>query len=377
MNLVTQIVDQLSGDTINKLSSLLGLDRESTEYASTAAVPALLSGLSGLASRDEGVKKLAGLLGGIDPAATSNLTQMLGGDTSGLMQKGMGFLSSLFGDSTTANLASAIGNYAGLEGKATKGLLAYLLPLVLGKVATAWKAKGANAAALTSLFSEQKQNIASAVPAGFSLADIPGWPGAKEAARATAQAGRRAADKAETAGASAASWIVPVLICAIGGYLLWQYLASHPGDQRAATDKPAAPEERVAMKPVLSDAAAAASPDVVRVTTDVGEVFKTLGSTLTNIKDAASAEAATPELKDLNTKLDGLRTAYAKLPDMARSTIQTTIQEGLDKIHDQVTRALNIPGLSETVNGLIREIVRKLEDLHLAQSTAPATPANN
>jgi hypothetical protein len=376
MNLVKQIVDQLSGDTIGKLSALLGLDRESAEYASTAAVPALLSGLNGLASRDEGAKKLASLLAGIDPAAMSDFTQMLGGDTSGLLQKGMGFLSSLFGESTTANLASAIGDYAGLEGKATKGLLGYLLPLVLGKVATAWKAKGANAAALSSLFSEQKQYIADAVPTGFSLADVPGWPGAKDAARATAQAGRRAADKVETAGVSAASWILPVLICAIGGYLLWQYLASHPADQRAAADKAAAPEERVAMKPVVSDVAAAA-PDISRVTTDVGDIFKTLGSTLSNIKDAASAEAATPELKDLNTKLDGLRAAYTKLPDTARSTIQTSIQEGLDKIHDQLTRALTIPGLSETVNGLIREIVRKLEDLHLAQSTAPATPANN
>jgi hypothetical protein len=39
MNLVKLITDQLSGESINKLSSLLGADSESTAAAAHAAVP--------------------------------------------------------------------------------------------------------------------------------------------------------------------------------------------------------------------------------------------------------------------------------------------------------------------------------------------------
>ena len=81
MNLVKLITDQLSGDALNKLSSLLGADSDSTATAAHAAVPSLLTGLAGLASQGDGAKRLAEALGGLDPNM-GNISQLLGGDSS-------------------------------------------------------------------------------------------------------------------------------------------------------------------------------------------------------------------------------------------------------------------------------------------------------
>src|SRR5262245_24833102 len=159
MNLVKQIVDQLSGDALNKLGSLLGVDSESTSYAASAAVPALLGGLANIASRPEGARQLTSALGGIDAGSFGDFARHLDGDSSGMMLKGTQLLQSLFGENTQQEIIGAIANFSGLGGTTSKSLLAYILPVVLGTVARQWKQKGASASALQNLFAEQKSNI--------------------------------------------------------------------------------------------------------------------------------------------------------------------------------------------------------------------------
>ena len=120
------------------------------------------------------------------------------------MQRGFGLLNSLFGDGMISGIANAISRYSGINFDAAKKLLAFLMPMVLGKVAAQWRSQGGTVGALTSLFADQKRNIADAVPAGFSLADIPGLAGAGEAVRDTAtHTTRRATETAEAATGSA------------------------------------------------------------------------------------------------------------------------------------------------------------------------------
>ena len=80
-------------------------------------------------------------------------------------------------------LANALSGFSGLSSATARSLLTYLIPVVLGKVAMQWKNQGSTASALASLFADQKQNIAAAVPAGFSLSDVPGLGRATEAGR--------------------------------------------------------------------------------------------------------------------------------------------------------------------------------------------------
>ena len=128
MNLVKMIQDQLSGDVLNKLSSVIGAEPEATSRAASAAVPTLLSGLVNQFSSIDGAKKLSNVLSGLDTSAIGNFANMLGGDSSSLLGKGSGLLASLFGDGLINSAANAIGRFSGLSPNLAKPLLAYLAP---------------------------------------------------------------------------------------------------------------------------------------------------------------------------------------------------------------------------------------------------------
>jgi hypothetical protein len=361
MNLVKQIVDQLSGDTLRKLGSLLGMDSETAGYAASAAVPSLLASLAGMASREEGARKLTGTLGSMETGGFNDFAQLLDGDASGLVQQGASLLGSLFGDNRLTGLIGAIGNYAGLSGNATKSLLAYLLPLVLGKVAQQWKNKGGTLQALTSLFADEREHIAEAVPAGFSLSDIPGMD---DMARAAAGSSRRTAEPAKR---SSASWIMPLALLLVGGFLLWQFLQARPNAQQAADRNATESEPTTVMKPVVPDAIDV--PDIAHMRDDLTGVFRSLDTTISEIKDAASAESAMPQLEELSRKIDGIGGTLRSLPEAGRNTLQQFVAEHLGELKAKVMDTLAIPGLSDRIRALINEIVRKLEDLHRAPPT--------
>ncbi len=375
MNLVKLISDQFSDETLGKLSAQLGTDGETASAAATAAVPTLLSGLGGMAARGEGAKKLADVLNGIDAGSMGNFAQLLGGDTGALTQRGTGLLNSLFGDGLISTAANAISRYSGINVETAKKLLAFLVPMILGKVAAQWRSQGGTVGALTSLFADQKRNIADAVPAGFSLAEIPGLAGASEAARAATQSTRRAAETTATATGSAASWVLPLAVLIVGGLLLWNFLGRQAGEGTVA-DKDAT--TTTVMKPVVPNTEPAtpemtAMPDVARITDDVKGALTSFTDQLSAIKDAATAEAALPKLEELKTKLDGIRAAWARLPEAGQPAIRQLIGAQMGPLKQKAEETLALPGLSERVKALINDILQKLTEL--ATQPMPTAPA--
>src|SRR5262245_34453273 len=105
MNLVKIITDQISGDTLDRLSSTLGVESDAIESAVTAAVPAMLAGLGGLASQEDGVRKLSAALGSLDDTMFGNFDRLLNNGTGLLMEKGSAQLGGLFGDGLSGGLA--------------------------------------------------------------------------------------------------------------------------------------------------------------------------------------------------------------------------------------------------------------------------------
>jgi len=362
MNLVRQIVDQLSGDTLNRLGSLLGMDAETTGYTASAAVPTLLASLAGMASREDGAKRLAGTLGNIDTSQFGDFAELLDGDANGLMKQGANLLGSLFGEDRLAGLASAIGNYAGLSGSTTKSLLAYLLPLVLAKVAQYWKSKGGTPQALMNLFTEQRANIADAVPTGFSLGDVSGLDQVMPAA---VGASRKAT---ETAARSSAGWVIPLALLLLAGFFLWQMMQNRRGAEQATERGVPATDETTAMKPVVPETLD--MPAMTQTRDELTGIFDSLNTILAGIRDAASAEAVAPQLEQLNQKIDALGTTWPALPEAGRNTLQQFIADQLGSLKTKVMDTLAIQGLSDRIRTLINQIVRKLEDLHGAQSTS-------
>jgi Bacterial protein of unknown function (DUF937) len=362
MNLVNQIMNQLSGDALGKLSGLLGTDGETTEQAASAAVPSLLAGLAGLASQAGGPQKITTALGNIDTSTLGNLAHMLGGNSDSLTQKGGSLLSSLFGDSLLSSIATAISRFSGLNAGAAKSLLAALAPMVFGQVASQWKSRGASASALTSLLAEQKHNIADAIPSGFTLPEVPGLAKSGD----TVRAGGR---QAESATKSVSSWALPLAILAIGAFLLWSFLSAHPAAEQAAVKPTVQPPERTTvMKPVVPDTQAATN-DVSQLTTQVGDIFKSATDTFSGIKDAASAEAALPQLQELKAKLATARESVGRLPEMSRTTIRQFVEQRFAAMKDRIDAIGLIPGISAEVKALMNEIVNEIKEL---SGTRPA-----
>jgi Bacterial protein of unknown function (DUF937) len=360
MNLVKLIQEQLSGNTTSELSSAIGEESEATGAAVTAAVPTLLAGLAKLFSSPEGASRLGNVLSSPEIGAMGNVTNPFGGDSGSLMSKGAGLLGSLFGDGITNAATGAISRFSGLSPSATRSLLAMLMPFVLGKVANQWRSQGGTSSALSNLFNEQKRNITDAMPAGFSLDGIPGLGDATKAAQSAANTARRTAETAGRAAPSMASWLVPLAIAAVVGFLLWNVLKPKPGQPvETAETTPATGEEVVAMKPAIPETTALPTPQ--ELATELDKTFTSIGDTFGGIRDQASAEAATAKLTDLEAKIDRVGGFLARLPEATRAGMQSALDSRISSIKEQAQKTLDIPGLSAQVKALINRIITKLE----------------
>lgn len=354
MNLVKEIMNQLSGSAVGQLGSLLGTDAETTERAATAAVPSLLSVLAKMSSNDDGARKLTNVLGGLDTTALGNITQMLSGSAGSMLNKGTSLLGSLFGDSMTSGLATTLSRITGINSNIIKSLLAYLTPLVLGKVAAHWKQQGGNAHALKDLFAGQRDNIASAVPAGFSLADIPDTIEIPRPAHAAARTTR----SEPVAASSAAQWLLPLALALVGGFILWQFM-SRPRAQQAAAEKGATTVDEVtAMKPVLPEGVDV--PSLASVRDDVTGLFKSLDTTFSDIRDAASAERAMPALREIDTKIDAMSQLLSRLPTASVTAVRPMIEDQVKTATEKANAVTSIEGIGADFKSLIQQIVAKI-----------------
>ncbi len=240
-----------------------------------------------------------------------------------------------------------------MNSSTVKTLLAYLLPMVLGKVAAQWKNQGGTSQALKTLFADQRANIADATPAGFSLSDIPGLPAARPAANAP---NRRVEDEPVAAG-SPMTWMLPLALALLGGFFLWQFL-SRPQAQQAAVEPPATtPDTVVAMKPVVPETAPL---ELSTVRDNFGQFFTSLDSSLSDIRDAASAERAKPALAELDTKIDSMSQMLTQLPAASASALRPLIEKQAQGALEKANAALATAGISPEVRALLEQIVAKI-----------------
>jgi hypothetical protein len=397
MNIVQLIVDQLLSAGWGKLSGLLGVREEKVEAAVGAAVPALLSGLSHLASTGDGAQKLTSALRKFDASSLTNLANMISGNPDAVAEQGTSMLNSLFSGNVLSALLGSVGRFVGLGDSAVNNLFGYITPLVLGAVAKHFIGKPINAQGLTDFFASQKSHITNALPTGLSLADAPrttaGSPAARPgtetrraeyeeagtAARPAYETGRRDYPSPPEPVSSPWKWLLPLLVLAALP-LLW-YLSrprSTPAPE-VATPRPApqVAEPRVATPQVAEPRPAAPEdakprelvPDLATVTRDVTSDFSWLTDTLNSVKDPASAEAALPRLTELSHKFEGMKTLVNRLPNSARTTVTELIQSNMSKIRDQFARVLMIPGVTDKLRPA-------LEGLGTQVASLAGLPAN-
>jgi Bacterial protein of unknown function (DUF937) len=363
-NLVSQIMQFLTPEMISRIASVLGLDRGKVQSGISAAVPALLSGLSGVATRPAGTQRLADAAKQHNDTLANFANMLSVGGQPTFTGQGSKLLASLLGDRGEDALAGAISKFAGLSEGASTSLLGMLAPVVMGGIAR--QSNGLSADGIANLFASQKDNIAAALPAdvgrmlsGTGLLDAvggaarAGTAAAGQAARhagaaayAVGDAGHRAARSASSASRAWLYWLIPA--AAVVALLL--FLVGRPVEQVA---------ER-SMAAVETVGVAAANKDIGK---SVNASLDSLRTTLSGITDAASAQAALPKLQNVMTQIDKVGGRIEQLSAEERKAIAGVVKPAAPMIKEWIDTVLAVPGVAEVIKPTLDKLKTKFAKL--------------
>ena len=362
MNIVQMILKLLtSGDNLSKIASALGIGQEQAGKAVSAAVPTLLAALAGVASKPAGGADLANVLAKQDSGVLDNLSSLFSGGGAAAASQGSNILGSLLGGlggGALGQIASVLSRFTGVNESAINKLLGVLAPVVLGAITK--QSKGLDAAGIARMLAEQKGNIASALPSGLGSLLSSAVPGlssvlgdasstASSAARTATTEVRGAAREAEAAGSSVMKWLIPLLLLVLAFFLL-------PKMCRTATET----------APVVKEKAAEAIPaeaESAKLISDATGLIKDATDGIASIKDEASATAALPKLKDITTKLGGLQSQWAKLPQPLQKTVSDALRPLIAKFREAVQPVLALPVVGAQVKPVLDEMLAQLDKL--------------
>ena len=362
INLVSLVMQFLTPDMIGRIASALGFDRTITQRAITAAIPAILAALSKVAAQPSGAQRLADVTRQ-QSSVLDSFANMLGkGGQSSFIEQGSQLLSSLLGGRDQNALAQAVGKFGGLGQAGAGSLLGMLAPVVMGTIAK--HTRSVDASGMTSLLTSQKDNIAAALPAGFSnllsgtgvldalggaarSATAAGSEAARAAgstARAVADSGQRAAGAAAAASRNWLYWLIP--IAAIVALLI--YFLGRPAEQ------------------VVQQGVTPAQSLVVggldlgkQVTDSIASLRTTLGS----VTDTASAQAALPKLRDVTAQIDKVDGLIGQLSPEQRKTLAGMVNPVMSTLNGLFDKVLAIPGVGDVLKPSIDLLKNRLAAL--------------
>jgi hypothetical protein len=350
MNIINMIKEQLSGDVIERIASYIGEDESKTRTAVNAAVPAILGGLSKLASTGDGARKLSDLFASF---AERGPTAGFGLGTEGAAEV-EGGLGSLFRDGPLAGIINSLSRFCGLGSGTMRKIMAYISPLVLGTI-TRSLGKNFTADGISRFFSEQKSNIVDALPSGLSLDDTLGAVG-RQGARAVRGVRDAAAEPLRTARAPSIGWPLALTAALLLGLGLW-YLSTLARSRGRVTTPPVT-ERRVEDRPVqtVRDPAIAATD----VSDNLHSSMEPLYETLREVKDVGAVADVLPRLRDATERLDQVKQRFDLLPTTRRDSIRETLSSRMTSIKNEIARILAIPNLSEEESRVLRRLSERI-----------------
>ena len=356
MNLVSTAMSFLTPMITNRIASALGINNSMVTMAISALVPSILAGLAGKASTPGGASALASALGQQDPGLLGSFAGMLGGaGQNALESNGTAALTSLLGGSSTNALAGAVSKFAGVDQTASSSLIGMLAPVLMGQLAQTQKSSGLDAGGLANLLAGQKENIAAAMPAGFS--QLLEGSGLLDSISGNLKSVAAAAPKVELPSAPSMpampdmptfNWMPWALGAAALLGLYWFLGKPAKIPTMPAAEKAAAP---------VAGAGAVAAADAVN---QAKSVITGLTSTLGNIKDVATAQAALPNLNASSLALDGLTKLSGGLAPDAKSALVALIAGAIPQLKSLIDAALKIPGAEAIVKPALDTIMGKL-----------------
>jgi hypothetical protein len=360
-NLVTEIAEVLSPNIVSSIASGLGLNRTATQKAVVAAVPALLAALINYVNKPQGATKLAEVVRKQEPGMLSSLASVIGEPgQKALIDQGASVLTSLLGGKNLSALTGAVGQYADVGKEGSKSLMGLLGPVVFGVLGQQQRDSGLDASGLANLITSQKSNIVGALPPGFSK--YLGDTGILDDVTSVA----RTAPRPTATPPSVLPWLLGALAVLAIGWLLWHFLSGRDQSVVETTKPPVGetmtPTGEAPYAGLLSKLKGIKAGD-----TDIGELATAavnhLYSSLTGIKDEASAQATLPSLNQASSEFDQLAGLLRQLSTENRKVLADTfasIRPNLDQLLD---KALAIPGVATIIKPTVDAIRSKLDAL--------------
>ena len=338
-------------DLIAKMAAGAGIsDVTSAQKMISGAVPAILSGLAGVASTPDGTRQLSAAIAGLP----SNFLEDLAAPDQ-LANIGNTALTKLFGGTTLDGLASTLGRFSGIGKGPARSLLGMVTPVIL---AVLGRETGASVGALTQFLSSQKDKFVGAIPP--ALSDLLKMSGIGFEHLGTMSAlplhtaepdGATRVVRAMTSGPSESSarwayWVLPAF--ALAG-VLWYLVGGERMLDRAAKD----PSQAIQQGP-------AADRDLQR---QITALFQSLDGIVQGVKDAGSAAQGLPRLQQVASELDRLSAAADRLPVQAREQIAEATKAIAARLRASLDNITAIPEVGGDVVPVVVALRIKVDTL--------------
>jgi outer membrane protein OmpA-like peptidoglycan-associated protein len=297
-----------------------------------------------------------------------------GGDGNSLLNKGAGFLSSLFGNKN-AGITEAISGYSGTKSSTTSSILAMVLPVILGLLRKHTSGGGANA--ISSLLNSQRDNIVSSVPAGLSLGNLFGNIPKISTPHVSSTTTTHVRQVEETP-KKGMGWLMPLLLLLIGAAILWWFL------QR---DKKPVEETSTG---ITTDTSANVMPEAPAITAPVAGNIDSAGNYIYNPGNSVSldlpnnagklevGENSTEAklvafLNDNNAKVDSEKGNWFEFTNVRFRTGSAEItDESMTQLRNIVMIAKAYPAAKFKIGGYTDDTGDKAANVKLSQQRADA-----
>ena len=294
-NLMDLAKEAISKQVMEQLGSVLGEPQEKVSSAVEGAIPSILGGVLKKVMSPGGADEVFKQVQDNDGSILDNIGDILGGGNhQGVIDQGTGLLEGLLGGNL-ANVISLITKISGMKSGSVGGLLGLLGPILMGLLGKQQSAQGWDLAGFTSMLTDQKSNLANALPQGaidaVGLGDLgldKLMDSAGAASKAVGAVAGAAEDAASAVGSAASSVadesgsligkLLPLIVLGALAFLGYKFLGNaNNGAEDAA---PAATAGDVADETVDSE------------TTTVPDATITDGETVTPVTEVPLEEAS-------------------------------------------------------------------------------------
>ena len=241
-------------------------------------------------------------------------------------------------------------------------MLGLLGPAVLGVLAHQQRDRGLDASGLARLLTSQKDNVAAALPSGFSkYLDEAGILGDLKPATS-----KFATPTTYQSTSSVWPWLLGALALLAIGALAWNHwagrhreVAEAPGQK---TEQPVGVTGEAPYAGLLNKLRGIKVGDV-----DIGDLstaaVNDLYTSLSGIKDEATAQAAVPGVTKASSEFDQLAGLFNQLPPDARKTLAEIFGSIRPNLAQLMDRVLAIPGVGAIIKPAVDSINAKLDAL--------------